>query len=88
MLGPIGPSCSTVLEAYGKGDGEKRACSLSQIARTAGRNCIIYSIGSNNMWEFEEDIFQRTTCRVETFDCTMHESIQPPEYIQSRVRLH
>ena len=56
--------------------------------KTGNNECVIYSIGSNNQWGFEEAIFNRTNCIVETFDCTMDKSIQPPAAIRSRVRLH
>lgn len=32
--------------------------------------CVVYSIGSNNQWEFEMDILAKTPCEVHTFDCT------------------
>ena len=92
MLGPIGPSCKTALEKYGNGDEEKRACGLKQLIKLEQNHnrseCIIYSIGSNNQWGFEEAIFEKTNCRVETFDCTTPATIKPPEAIQSRVRYH
>ena len=93
FLGPIGPNCKTDFEKYGVGDEEKRACGLTQIIKmekemNAKSECIIYSIGSNNQWGFEEAIFEKTNCRVETFDCTTPATIKPPEAIQSRVRYH
>eukprot|EP00798_Chlamydomonas_sp_ICE-L_P006840 gene6840-30816_t len=33
--------------------------------------CVIYSIGSNNQYEFEESILAKTKCQVFTFDCTV-----------------
>jgi Methyltransferase domain len=33
-------------------------------------NCIVYSLGSNNLWGFEEDLLKRTACEIHTFDCT------------------
>jgi len=33
--------------------------------------CVVYSIGSNNQWDFEEAIFRSTKCMIETFDCTL-----------------
>ena len=45
-----------------------------------------FSIGSNNLWSFEEGIFERANCRVETFDCTVNATV--PAAIQSRVRFH
>eukprot|EP00597_Dinobryon_sp_UTEXLB2267_P000664 CAMPEP_0170070144 /NCGR_PEP_ID=MMETSP0019_2-20121128/8551_1 /TAXON_ID=98059 /ORGANISM="Dinobryon sp., Strain UTEXLB2267" /LENGTH=244 /DNA_ID=CAMNT_0010278359 /DNA_START=244 /DNA_END=978 /DNA_ORIENTATION=+ len=88
MLGPVGPACNQKLEVYGRGDEEKRACGLKEIAEGADGACIIFSIGSNNQWIFEEDIFDRTQCKVETFDCTVGDHVHPPERIQSRVHLH
>ena len=32
--------------------------------------CIVYSIGGNNMWEFENDLLAKTPCEIHTFDCT------------------
>ena len=32
--------------------------------------CIVYSLGSNNQWEFELDVLEKTPCEVHTFDCT------------------
>lgn len=88
LMGPIGPKCKTEIEKYGRGDEEKRACGLHKIVEIPGIECVIFSLGSNNQWGFEEAIFQATTCRVETFDCTIAHSSQPPEAIRSRVRFH
>lgn len=33
-------------------------------------DCVIYSIGGNNEWEFEQDLLKRTKCHIHTFDCT------------------
>jgi hypothetical protein len=35
--------------------------------------CVIYSIGSDDSWGFEEDMAKRTKCRIETFDCTVRD---------------
>lgn len=49
---------------------------------------MLYSLGSNNQWKFEEAIVEKTSCRVETFDCTIPETTLPPESIRHRVRFH
>jgi hypothetical protein len=52
---PVSPApraAATPLETYGRGDGEKRACGLSQQRPP----CVVISIGSNGEWEFEEDV--------------------------------
>jgi hypothetical protein len=82
MLGPIGPQC-TKLEHFGLGDGEKRSCAIS-----TAPGCRIVSIGSNNVWDFERDIVQKTSCRVDTFDCTLAPDVRPPTDLQDRVQLH
>lgn len=50
--------------------------------------CVVFSIGSDNQWEFEEAIYARTPCRIETFDCTVKDNAKVPETIQDRTRLH
>ena len=47
-------------------DEAKAACGLSKLPN----DCIIYSIGGNNMWMFEEDALKKTPCEIHTFDCT------------------
>ena len=32
--------------------------------------CVVYSIGGNNEWQFEQGILDHTPCDVHTFDCT------------------
>ena len=81
MLGPVSLECKAGLKTYGGSysygltnrdkpellDGDKITCNLAD-----EENCLIVSIGSNNDWSFEEDIFNRTTnCQVHTFDCTL-----------------
>jgi hypothetical protein len=89
LIGPIHPQlCGSPIESFGEGDDEKRFCGLTTIAQHEKSDCVILSIGSNNQWNFEEVIFNRTQCRVETFDCTVKKKAQPPAYIRSRVRLH
>lgn len=95
ILGPIGPLCKTPLEIFGldkasggqKGDEEKRICNLSylQSSDESGK-CVIFSIGNNHKWGFEEDIYEKTKCTVETFDCTCNATV--PAAIASRVRFH
>lgn len=49
LIGPLGPECVTPIESYGAGDGEKRACNLSQFQSltniTHNSECVVYSIG-------------------------------------------
>ncbi len=92
MLGPVGPPCLE-LQAYGarrirgviRDTEAKMACELE------GRNasCVLVSLGSNGQWTFEEDVFSRTNCRVEVFDCTVDpEEVTVPAFMRYRVRLH
>ena len=45
--------------------------------------CVVYSIGGNNMWDFERDLLKRNpNCEVHTFDCTGQKSrFKVPENI-------
>jgi len=96
-LGPIGPACKRPLEIYGSADDEKRACGLKSFMQkkssfdethSVPSNCVVFSIGSNNQWGFEEAIFKSTFCRIEVFDCTVKNSSSPPAAIQPRTKLH
>ena len=49
-------------------------------------NCLIFSLGSNNQWGFEEAIYKQTKCIVHTFDCTGLFTV--PRRIRDRVTLH
>jgi len=95
LLGPVGPTCKTPLEKYGEGDEEKRACGLKRVIESyskddsdLGRNlsCIVFSVGSNNQWSFEEAIYRETQCVVHTFDCTVNAEV--PSSISSRVKFY
>ena len=62
LIGPIGPICKHELVSFAEGDDEKRACIDPGDIRTLGYNpvgqkCVVYSIGSNNQWSFEEAIY-------------------------------
>jgi len=51
-----------------RADTSKIVCGLEQL--TEQQQCVVYSIGGNNQWEFELDILRKTPCQVHTFDCT------------------
>ncbi|CAF1338411.1 unnamed protein product [Adineta steineri] len=57
------------LVRYGKSLGTgKVLCGIATIPPSA--KCIIYSLGSNNNFEFEQAIIEQTSCQVHTYDCT------------------
>ena len=59
-----------LLGGTGKLDGSRFLCSSSAFATR--KPCIIYSIGSNGDFDFEDSLLQATqSCTVHTFDCTM-----------------
>ena len=59
---------------------EKHACGLSTLF-SKEKECVVVSIGSQNLWVFEEAIYQNTSCRIEVFDCTVP-GASPPTHIQ------
>lgn len=61
----VGGSCGS--------DVSKIVCGLEQVAKQQKRSdseCVIYSIGCNDWWEFELDVLDKTDCQIHTFDCT------------------
>eukprot|EP00922_Rhytidocystis_sp_ex-Travisia-forbesii_P023494 GHVS01034446.1.p1 GENE.GHVS01034446.1~~GHVS01034446.1.p1 ORF type:complete len:361 (+),score=63.77 GHVS01034446.1:71-1153(+) len=48
---------------------------------SGGGGCLVYSIGSNGDWSFEQDIYDRKKCEIHTFDHTLKESIKPPSFL-------
>lgn len=51
----------------GKRDGEYTVCYLDALDYP---ECLVYSIGANNMYAFEDTLLVKTGCQVHTFDCT------------------
>ena len=86
LVGPVGPKCRNI-ESFGTGDEEKRVCGLRR-NNSMRSECTIFSIGSNNQWNFEESIFKTSECIVHVFDCTVARGVEPPAYIRSRVTLY
>jgi hypothetical protein len=85
-LGPVAPQCR-MIETYGAGDEEKRACGVKMLVPTVP--CTIISLGSNNQWGFEEAVFREMpNCHIHTFDCTLTGDVRPPGHIASRTTLH
>ena len=73
--------CKT-LKKFASGDDEKHIC----MDDFDSNNCIIFSLGSNDQWDFEEAVFDATKCMVHTFDCTGDFTVPPR--IKDRVTLH
>ena len=65
------------------GDGGKWLCGLDQLQP----GCVIYSLGSNADFSFEDDMLRSTPCRIETFDCTV-EASRLPAVFDPRVTFH
>jgi FkbM family methyltransferase len=54
---------------FGKSlDAGKVLCGVATLA--ASTECIVYSLGSNNNFEFEEALAAKTSCEIHTYDCT------------------
>ncbi|CAB9523094.1 Pfam:DUF672 [Seminavis robusta] len=66
-------------------DASKIVCGIQHLQE----GCIVYSIGSNNNWIFEEEIYNMTPCHIHTFDCTgPKQRFQPPAIIRNRHTFH
>ena len=78
---PILP-CSD-LKRYGNSrDTGKQLCELKSLS--VDDRCIVYSLGSNNDFQFEQAILSQTHCLVHTFDCTS----SPPKNSQPQLTFH
>lgn len=66
----------------------KKLCGLQNYIDDEKDGCLIYSIGSNNQWGFEEGIHAATNCHVRTFDCTVGADAKPLDSIKDRVTLY
>ncbi len=68
------------IKPYGDNVGtQKFLCGLEQLDE-----CIIYSLGSNNLFDFERAISKKTNCKVHIFDCTS----DPPATEIENVQFH
>jgi Methyltransferase domain len=79
-LGPIGPSCSNVIQ-FGKkedGDGYKFMCMPNNEHETEEKECHVISAGGNDNWKFETALTDKLPhCTTHTFDCTLPNGGQP-----------
>lgn len=83
FFGPVFNLCPTRMQSFGAGDQEKRVCDLAKLTKLSDGKCEIISLGSEGRWDFEREIFHRTSCRVHTFDCTG--TFPAPPDLRSRV---
>lgn len=60
----------------GMGDGPKWICDPHRLKTID--NCVVYSIGSNNEFDFESNFIHETNCEIHTFDPTSSFSNKPP----------
>lgn len=59
-----------------QGDGGKWLCGLE----TFGEGCIVFSLGSQGQYDFENSMLGNTPCEVHTFDCTFDGHSQGPRH--------
>ena len=84
---PVSTICKT--DKFGMHNSESKLICNASVLFEHAKNCTIISIGSENKWDFEQEMFDKTTCKIETFDCTgVGLGWEVPARIKSRVRLH
>lgn len=64
------------------GDGPKFTCGVNLIAEKAkkGEECLVYSVGSNNKFDFEIAVKNAMGCETHTFDPTLKHPFRGGEY--------
>ena len=60
-------TCGFEQKIGSRGDGGKWVCDPHRIER----NCLVYSVGSNNQYDFEDAIYAKLHCEIHTFDPTV-----------------
>jgi hypothetical protein len=78
MMGDPVIKCPNV-RSLGRGDEEKRFCWSDELA--SAPECVVFSIGSNNLWGFERSVALATKCKIYSFDCTV-DALVPPDLKQ------
>ena len=66
-------------------DGSKFVCGMHVYKRLRDK-CVVYSVGSNNDFTFEEAIVASSKCEIHTFDCNVVPAV--PTRLQRRVTFH
>ena len=81
VMAPCNQNCTGVCGD----DTSKIVCGLQHLQP----GCIVYSIGGNNQWEFEVQLYDTTPCEIHTFDCTGSIGrFKPPTRIKDRHSFH
>ncbi|CAF1163175.1 unnamed protein product [Rotaria sordida] len=63
------------LQRYGnKTDSGKILCGIKNLNLLD--KCVIYSLGSNNIFDFEQEMSNQTLCEIHTYDCTSSRPLQ------------
>ncbi|WIA07989.1 hypothetical protein OEZ85_007461 [Tetradesmus obliquus] len=63
----------------GEEDGSKFLCAVHQAGQLR-KDCIIYSLGSNGDFKYEQEMLSKTSCRLFTLDCTYNGTSQGPRH--------
>lgn len=89
FVGPIGPPCAHPLVTFGRKNNSVVGCfkDVSKMDADDDGDCVVYSIGLHDDWEFERAIYEKTQCRIEVFDC-LAQSVRIPPDIQPRTEFH
>lgn len=74
-------SCSVVGRMGCPGDGGKWVCDPHRVL--SGSDCVVYSVGSNNDFSFEEAVHNfNPRCEIHTFDHTASQSKNTPSFLK------
>lgn len=84
-LFPVTDICDGHIEQLGN----YRGCKVSQMVDQAkGKDgCVVISVGSHGDFQFEEAVYNKTSCLIHTFDGSYYEHMRP-EYIRDRTFYH
>lgn len=84
----MGVPDSCEFSAVAQGDGEKHVCmGMFPSATASSDTCSVVSVGSNNEYDFELDLFDRMPCEIHVFDCTV-QTPTPPDKLSKSGRFY
>jgi hypothetical protein len=73
--------CLESLKPWGSGPGTaKMLCGMEE--HSNANECIVYSLGSRNTFDFEQSLSHATNCQIYTFDCTSEPPSAPIPRVQ------
>mmetsp|Transcript_17998 Transcript_17998/g.30119 ORF Transcript_17998/g.30119 Transcript_17998/m.30119 type:complete len:325 (-) Transcript_17998:32-1006(-) len=89
-VGPVGPPCANPLTSFDFKNSSIKGCfkDVQRMDVKPGQECIVMSIGLHDHWQFEKSVHEKTSCKIELFDCLAGGHVKVPDEIKDRTDFH